>query len=369
MPRDTTIDVDRSVRQAARVGNRIQKRLLQAGTLALVAPKHDKQLSTVPSADQQEFRTMLEVDIPDDEHLDLAKQPTCSPGKFHGGQEPVGIASRTPSPVAPFCVDTSLQTFCSFLDLIKGLRERTSPVPALPARTPPSAEEVDLSTAPNGKRTCKNKVVTDAVGPESCGEPSTRDVAKVEQFNNQASNQQRADPAALANGFAVASRPVKMEVLRGTLKLLKVNLFHLVRIATMRRACRGHDVINPSNAQIGGHQGSGLKKRKAADKEGPAGKTVGKVDRVQFLGSRPSSDGVDNMGRDSKDTSPVFQGITFEALGQKGHRGGSVSAEDVHGVIVELHDELQTLLEEDIAQEDPETTNAALTVQVRSISH
>lgn len=375
MPRDTTTDVDRSMRQAVRDGEQIQKHLLQARRLAMMTPKQDKQLPTVLSTDQQQCRTTLAVKIQDDEHLDLAKQTSmCSPGKFHGNQEPVGI----PSPVAPFCVETSTQTFLSFLELIKGVRKRKRPVPSLPARTPAVAEKADSSTSPNGKRTREQEVVTVSIGPESCGD-TTKSDAKVKPFNSQTSKQQRADPPAFVKGFAVASRPVILEVLRGTLKLLKINLFHLVRVATIRRSCRGHGV-NPPSPQIGGnpvsiearaesegHQGSGLKQRRVVDKHGPTEKMVSNPDRVQFLGSRPSND-VANVGRENKSTSPVFQGSTVDGMGQNGYQGGSMSADDVHLVIGEIYDELKTLLEEDIAKEDPETTDAALSVQVSSVS-
>lgn len=377
MPGDTTIEVHRSMRRALRVGRRIQKHSLQAERLALVTQKHDMQLSTMPSADQQQCRTTLEVEIPNDEYsLSAKKAPICSPGHFHGSQEPV----RMPSPVAPFCVDTSTQTFRSFLELIRGVRERKSPVPALPARTPASVEKADTSSSLNGKRTCEKHTVTVSIGPESSGEPTTND-AQVKPLNQQASKQQRAEPAALANGFAVASRSVTLEVLRGALKLLKVNLFHLVRVATMRRACRG-DRINLSSPQIGGeigsiesraevkdHHGSRLKQERAVDKQGSTNLMVGNLFRAQFSGSRRSSDGADIVGRDNRSTSPVSQGVTLEENGQKEYQGGSTSAEDVHGVIGQLYDELQTFLEEDLIKDDPETTEAALSVQVRSVAH
>lgn len=366
MPRDTTIDIDRSMHQAVRVGKRIQKRLLQAGRLSLTTPKLNKPLSTT-----------LEVEIADDDHLDMAKQaPMCPPGKFHGSQEPVGI----PSPFAPFCVDTSTQTFRSFLELIKVVRERKRSVPALPVRTPAGAEKADSSTSPKGTRRGEKQNVADSIGPESCGEPATSS-AKVKPFNKQVSKQQRADPASIVNGLTVASTPVTLEVLHRTLKLLKANLFHLVRVATMRRSCRGHGNTISSH-QIGGklvsidaragsegHQGSGLTQHRTGETQGPTEKMDGHPDKAQFLGSRPSSDGVENVGRDDRGTPPVFQGAAFEAMGQNGCQDGSVSAEDVHGMIGELYDELKTFLEDDIDLEDPETTDAALSVQVRSISH
>lgn len=373
MPRDTTVDINRSIHQAVRVGKRIRKRLLQAGKLALVTPKLDNPLSTVLSTDQQQCRTTLEVEIPHDDYLDLAKQaPMCSPGKFHGSQEHVGM----PSPVAPFCVDTSAQTFRSFLELIKAIRERKRPVPALSARTPAGAEKADSSTSPKGKRRCEKQSVADSIGPESCVKHTTSNT-KVKPFNKHVPKQQCADPDPIVNGFTVASRQVTLEVLRSTLKLLKVNLFHLVRVATMRRSCRGRGE-NISIHQVGGervsidarvesegYQGSGLAQCRAGDTQGPTEKMSGSPDRAKFLGSRLSSDGIENVGKDKRRTSSVSKGLTFEDMGQTGCQGDGENAEDVHGMIGELFDELKTLLEEDVVQEDPET-DAALSVQVRT---
>lgn len=368
IPRGTIVDVDRSVRQAARIGKHIQKRMLHEGTLALMSPKEAKDLRTTSSADQLE----LEVRALDNECVDSANYaPMCSAGKLWGSQEAMSIVSRIPSPSAPFCVDISLQAFRSFLDLVKGIRQIMSPVPAPPARNPVGGDKAEFSTAPNGKRTaCKAQVATDPIGPESCEEPTTGSPAKVEMFGNQPSKQ-HATPEANVDGFAVASRSVQMKVLCSTLKLLKVNLFHLVRVAAMRRACRENCVINLT-PQIGenpvsneGHDGN-RREIKGADEEGCTGGVEVGSDRLQSSGSRPG-DGINNVGRGKRNTPSVSQEILFETSGQKEYSSVRECGEDMHGVIRELHAELRTILEEANADKDPDTTNAALAVQVRSV--
>lgn len=371
IPKDTVVDVDRSVRQAVRIGKQIQKRMLHEGTLVLMSHGQDKELPATTRANHQE----LEARITDAESIDTANcAPMPSTGKPWRGQEASSIASRTPSPIAPFCVGISLQTFRSFLDLIKGIHQIMSDAPTAPARNPVGGDKTGSSTTPNGKcPTCKAQVATDTIGPESCEEPTAGSSAKAEAFGNQPSKQQHAAPAANVDGCAVAPRSIQMEALRGTLKLLKVNLFHLVRVAAMRRACRENCVVKLSsetwgnNASDEGHEG-GRRETKGADDDGFIGGVGGCSDRLQPRGLC-TGDGIQNAERDNNNTPPATQGATFETLGQTGYSGVWECEEDMYGVIRELHAELRTILEEtNDADADPETTNAALAVQVRSVS-
>lgn len=320
-------------------------------------PKQDTALPT-PRADHQE----LEVGAPDAECMDSANRaPMCSGGKPWGGQEASCIASRTPSPVAPFCVDISLQTFRSLLDLVLGIRRMMSPVPATPARIP---DKADSSTVPDGRPTCKAQAATEAIGPESCEEPATGSPAQTKP--------QHGAPAPNVDGFAIAPRSVRMEVLRGTLKLLKVNLFHLARIAAMRRACRENCVVNHSREIRGkpssneNHAGS-KRETKPAEKEVLTGGVVDGSKRLQSRGSR-TGDGANDANRDNQISPSVKQGVKFETLGQKRCLGVGERDQDMHGVIQELHAELRTVLEDTSADTHPETINAALAVHVRSVT-
>lgn len=367
IPRNTIVDVDRSVRKAVRVGKQLRKRLLDEGALALMSPKQDKELLTTPRADTKK----LEVRAQDAGCINSANcAPMCSGVAPWRGQVASSIVSRTPSPVAPFCVDISLQAFRSFLDLIKGVRQIMSPVPATPARNPVGVEKADSSVVPHGKRTTCKAQTTDVIGPESCDEPTTGSPAKTHTFGKP-SKHQHAALAANLDGFAVTPRSVQMEVLRGTLKLLKVNLFHLVRVAAMRRACRGNRAVKLSS-EIGGdplssdgHESS-RRETKGAGEEALTGEVVGDSDRLRPKGLH-TGDGMHGAERDTKNTPSAMQGAKFEALGQKGYSSIEECDEGMHGVIRELHAELRTILEEPSADTDPETTDTVLAVQVRSV--
>ncbi|CAM9409044.1 unnamed protein product, partial [Ectocarpus sp. 8 AP-2014] len=342
IPKDTTVEVDRSLRQAVRVGKRIRKRVREARTVALVSSKHDQEVSTASSANRQQFQTTREDDIPNDEQDSSKHAPMCSVGNLHESQE--AIVSRTRSPIAPFCIDTSWQAFRSFLYLIRVIRERKSPMPASPAREPAAADTVDSAGIPVGKSTGNPRSDPDNSGPEGCGKLVTGSVPTAEPFDKQA-RMQGADLTPETTECVMASRSVQMEVLRGTLSLLKVNLFQFVRVAAMRRACRGNSFFNPSRKAQTGDNGGNVKGNPFQTKHNDWGAQ-------------------DEDGFRSKETSCAGDGGT--TLGQKGCRGSSESVEDLNGVIGELHAELQTLLEDEVTQQDPETTAKAQAVQVEA---
>lgn len=344
IPKDTTVEVDRSLRQAVRVGKRIRKRVREARTVALVSSKHDQEVSTTSSANRQQFQTTREDDIPNHEQDSSKHAPMCSVGNLHESQE--AIVSRTRSPIAPFCVDTSWQAFRSFLDLIRVVRERKSPMPASPAREPAAANTADSVGVPIGKSTGNPRSDPDNIGPEGCGKLVTGSVPTAEPFDKQA-RMPGADLTPETTECVMASRSVQMEVLRGTLSLLKVNLFQFVRVAAMRRACRENSVFNPSRKAQTGDNG-------------------GNVTDNDFQTKHNTWGAQDEDGFGSKETSCAGDGGT--TLGQKGCRGSSESVEDLNGVIGELHAELQTLLEDEVTQQDPETTAKAQAVQVSRIS-
>ncbi|CBJ27252.1 conserved unknown protein [Ectocarpus siliculosus] len=342
IPKDTTTEVDRSLRQAVRVGKRIRKRVREARTVALVSSNHDQEVSTTSSANRQQFQTTREDDIPNDEQDSSKHAPMCSVGNLHESQE--AIVSRTRSPIAPFCVDTSWQAFRSFLDLIRVVRERKSPMPASPAREPAAADTVDSAGVPMGKSTGNPRSDPNNIGPEGCGKLVTGSVPTAEPFDKQA-RMQGADLTPETTECVMASRSVQMEVLRGTLSLLKVNLFQFVRVAAMRRACRGNSFFNPSRKVQTGDNGGNVKDNDFQTKHNDWGAQ-------------------DEDGFGPKETSCAGDGGT--TLGQKGCRGSSESVEDLNGVIGELHAELQTLLEDEVTQQDPETTAKAQAVQVEA---
>ncbi len=376
-PRDTTADIYRNLRQAVRLGKRIQKKMQHEESVTSVNPQHERNSSTPSSADLQQH---LEGKVPDDARAGPAQRaPICAAGKLRKGQEALNIVSRTPSPVAPFCVDTSLETFHLFLDLIKGIRERINPVATSSAREPADVDKAESSTALGQHMIGKTRFGAEEIGPESCGEPTSSSLAKPEKIDNQATKQRRATLVTRASGFAVAPRPIKLEMLRSTLKLLKVNLFQLVRVAATRRATREDGLVDSSRAQLGsnsvsnevraengGHEDSGTKRRRSAGTEGSTESVSAATDMVNLKGLRPRTSVVENASIDYKKNSAVLRGTSFQTLGQNGCLRDSESTGDKYVVIQGLHAELQAILAE-ISDEESETNAAALAVQVRTL--
>lgn len=373
IPMGTTTDIYRTIRQAVRVGKRIQKRMQHEDSVTWVNPKHERSSSTTSSADVQQ---QLEDKVLDDLRAGSAQRaPVCAAGELRKGQDALNI----PSPVAPFCVDNSLETFRLFLDLIKGFRERNNPVATSSARKPAGVEKANSSTALGQHMQGKTRFVAEEIGPESYGEPTSSSLAKPEKFDDQATKQRRATSVTRASGFAVASRLIQLEMLRSTLKLLKVNIFQLVRVAATRRASREHGLVDSCSAQFGsnpvsdqvgaesgGHEDSGTKRRRSAGKEGSTESVSADSDMMNLKGSWPRTGVVESASVDNKHNSSVLRGISFQNLGQNGCLRGSESTGVKQVVIQDLHAELQAILEGKISDEEPETIAAARAVRVRT---
>ncbi|CAM9328498.1 unnamed protein product, partial [Scytosiphon promiscuus] len=335
-PTDFALDIERSVSQVVRVGKRIQKQLLRAEWMASGSPKSCPDFSTTSSVDHPQFPMRAETDVPGDDNIDPEKYaPICSVGKLHGHQEALAVLSRTPSPVVPFCVDPSRRTFRSFLDLIQGIRAMKRIDHVIPARNDIGIDAPESSGAPDEKGTSTTRSMTDNNGPENCEGPMSPTFEKSATADKPSDRRQRATLAAPASGEIVAPRSVQMDVLRGVLKMLKVNLFHLVRVAAGRHACRESGFGHP------------CEKGALADEPGPSCETRSK-DRV------------------ANPLSTVIHGKTPSTSDQGQCQRRSDCAESVRSLMGELHTELRDLLEEDIAQEERQTTDAALAVKMEA---
>lgn len=378
MPTDFTQDIERSVREVVRVGKRIQKRL-QAEEEAPVSQKCCPESSSTSSADHHHFLKGVEPDVPVNEKKDQDKYaPICSVGKLHGDQEALAVLSRMPSPVVPFCLDPSWRTFRVFVDLIQGVRDLKRTDHAVTARNPTGINAASSSAVPDGKTLGKSQIVGDHIGPESCEEPSPRGFVKSVDVGNPSYKKQRPAPVAHANEAAIASRSVQMEVLRGALKILQVNLFHLIRVAAVRRACKKHGFGNPCSDQIESNPGYreigtrdnrqgiqtpyGSKCRGQKSVATGAAKQKNRENEVEPRHFRETRS-EDHVGNTS---STALHGKTLESPDQEQGQRKRDCAENVHRLMGELHAELQVLLE-DIAQEDGQMKDAILAVQVSTL--
>lgn len=369
-PVDLTADVDRSVRRARRVCKRAKKRMEPETKLAEVVlatctdesssiDQQSNTLKTVSGCNPQERSSIL-----------AGPAPVGSVEEKIMASDASAIADGASSPVLPFCVDASLKAFCAFLDLINGMRQERGPTADATATGPAICQRDDSSTSISGKRIERHLNVTGRVnnnGPESspCGEPSPG-YNETDTFREEPTSK-RAENAEISNcGFAPASRRIKLEAMRCTLKLLRVNLFHLARTAAIRRCCRVSD--DGEDAKISPTDDDSTKQAPTIFE--PRGAQVhgcfDPLDDSAIAGgsTRKHDSGETVWGTD--DVMPGIQGpsCTLEGSSGEGRHLGCKHAEDMHRIIEELHVSLRVLLEEGTTEDDPETSKLSQAVRV-----
>lgn len=379
IPRDAAADMDSSVRQAVRDGKMIKKRMAQAQ-----CSTHDEGPTLPARADQQHIFKVDGGNVPDDQHSSPTEpSPVRTVRMPHDGQEALAVAPRIPTPNVSICVDISWNTFCVFVDLIKGIRDKKYPATDTTANKPTDDQTVDSSEALKNNCIDQYPNLLDDIGPESssCAEQSPDGYAGAEPYVNQSTG----TAAASVDRYSAASQLVQMEALRCTLKLLKVNLFHFVRSAAVCRACRGNDHDHRNTlpnfqtwrkhaARAGGFpadcDGEGTHVHGQCDlKETPGdehkgiGRAVDTPGKGQLPGSRFVHD-LDSVNNDNEEASPGTQRAILESLGENEHDVECGRAKDTRAVIEELRATLQTLVEDTNANGSPEMTKAAKAVQV-----
>lgn len=364
MPSDINTDVNRSIRHAVRVGRRVLEGRAQENETDTLRPVGDVDLSTAESVDQQHSLKKHGHSIPCEEPLNPeGPTPTDSTNEPDPEQETRATTCRTSAPVIPFCVDTSVEAFRSFLDLIKGVRHTPSPESCTTARIPAETQATGPPAVLKSKRIDQNRNLNGGKGPE--GSPCDKihpggGYAENGTFASQSIKQQQRTAHVRTEGFAVASRSVQLEVLRCTLKLLKLNLYHLVRVSAVRRSCRGNyswGIHAPGTCAIQAEcEGVG---GRCDPEERSTGITEGNVCVGHYSGSRSKNDS-NGSGRGNENT----EAAVLKSLGKNGDRFDGGRAEDMHGVITELHAALRALLEKDVSEEPPEAVKAGKAVQV-----
>ena len=338
---------------------------------ALAGPPHVADSSSTARTDRHSILATLGINTPQEEGLDLA------PKAPWGNQERLNAVCGTSTLVVPFCVDASLETFCSFLALVKGIRERGSSVGAPLTHTPNGAHESSsISPSPGGIE--QSRKGGGDIEPESSspGISLPGGFLDARKLKGQPKIQ-HGTALASAHDFFLASRPVHTEVWRCTLKLLKVNLFHLARVAAARHSCRdssgrdttpdslSFDIKHTLDTQVGGaedsREGKGIHAHRNSNEGRP--KKVG-------IGQDPASksrENVENASKGDEQVMPGRQGKALPSLGREDCQPESGRAEGMHGAIQEIYTELRVLLEDDLDGECPEATKAAEAVQVSSV--
>lgn len=377
-PRDFTTDVERSVRQAVRSKRSVKGRL-SLERAALVRPLHVADSSSTARTDQHRILATLGINTPQEESLCLApKAPMPSAQKASGSQETLATVCGTSVSVVPFCVDTSRKTFCSFLALMQGIRESGSSVGAPSTHVPNGTQATSFSVAFEGIGNSQKS--SGDIEPESSspGESSPSGFLGARKLDGQP-NLQHETALAGARNFFLASKSVEIEVWRCTLKLLKVNLFHLTRAAAVQHSYRDNssrgttpdfyslDSKHTPDTQAGGaeasREGNCIHSHRAVKEGGLKKNDVGQESVLK------STENIESASKDDGGGTPRKKGTILPGLGQKpeDRQSESDKVEDMDGVIQEIHTALRALLEDDFDGECPETTKAAKDMQVSSV--
>lgn len=376
-PRDFTTAVERSVRQAVRSKRSVREELSLERAAALAGPPHVAGSSSTASNNRHRILATLGINTSQEEGLDWApKASTPSVQKPWGNQEKLGAVCGTSRLVVPFCVDTSWETFCSFLALVQGIRERGSSMDAPSSHTPNCAQELSGLSPSHGGIEQSPKAGGD-IEPESSSPGVSAPGGFLDARNLDGQPDiQYGTALASARDLLLAPSPVHTEVWRCVLKLLKVNLFHLARVAAARHSCRnnsgrdtapdshGLDIKLTLDTQVGGagdcREGNGIHVNRDLKEGRP--KRVG-------IGQDPASksrDDIESASKGDEQVMPGRQGKALASLGREDFRPESGRVEGMHGVIQDIHTELRALLEDDLDGECPEATKAAEAVQVSS---
>lgn len=299
IPADVVTDVNDSVRWAIRARKRFKKKKGYDGLRTTRDQPHS-------------FEAKPADNVLDEQHTAPSEPGTSRlADETHDVKAVPMSASRAPSPAegVPFCADTSREAFCSFLDLLQAIREKTSPPTCMAAgKIATAAKMENPSAALKGKHLDVYPSVAGNSRPESspCEEPSPSGCVEREMFCREPATSEECSDFLHAKETGMASYAMQMEVLRCTLRLLTVSLFQLVRAAAVR--CSYRDA--------------------APD--------------IHGSGSAVPDSPVDDMG-----------GEPERSL-----------AEDMNEVIQELHDTVREILEEHDTETNRKTTEVDRSVQV-----
>ena len=320
--------------------------------------------------------------------------------KTREGQETLTDVCGTSRSVIPFCVDTSWEAFFSFFALMRGIRETRGSGNALSGHTPNDATKASgcFSEAFEGvehsSRTGSGDIEPQSSTPGECSPNGYSDARKLDgqpKMEPDARKSVDGQPkirhgstTALADShdFILAPGPVETEVWRCVLKLLKVNLFHLTHVGSIRSACRGNDSargINPTPAvhgvdihtpgvQVGGAKDGleGICTDAHRDlKEGVSRK----ADAFQESALRSKDNGkITTKGEEEAEAMPGRKGImVLPAVDQEDCHAESGESDDRYGVIQDIYATLRSLLESGYNGECLKTRKAAEAVQVSSV--
>lgn len=421
-PEDPILEIDCRARRASRSRQRATTR---AGHNVAVFPDNPNSTPSLAPAHGHAGETRKDpqhLEQPatwtDGEERPASSEPPSAertPPYTRNNQESPSMRS-TSTTVVPFCLDTSLATFQSFVRLLRNIRTVRSSINVAKgggeaelaadsrARPPLHTHNVDAPGAVKSKRIAAYVNVAagrvSEIGPKNSphrGESSPCRYAAMDgRVKEPSSALCSSSNTKRGGGFFAASPAVQLEVLRCTLKLLRINLFHFVRAAAVRRASRGDggygalrlhtaasvtpkDCIDADGKDRTGRENSHRSGLSAWDEIVPESAENDDKSRAEpwFLPSArrlggsigvESAKGVDHTEGGNCTASPKVQKTLIESLGRESPQAQPCNqAEDLCNVIEELHCELWRLLEEDTTDAFPELVEAIQATHVSTI--
>lgn len=295
---------------------------------------------------------------------------------------PHACDARTPD--VPFCVETSPGAFRSFVDLLDYARRGlggTAGNADRGERNPPVTQGLELGECDLAVIDQRRSGTGDAAeGSASPWGDEPRDSIRGGARKCSGLGPEQADSDALATRRANAL----LEVLRRSLKLLRINVFFLVRAATIRRAYRaGNDTDGRGLGSVSAHakgisRKDGVTQGSAPERSSPPDSSTtecrgkgrdGKPDdkkRLKQLRRRPpkspplvtgtpgtwragtgSATDAETIGGDDDAHHPEKKGVVLESLTRESFPGSrSSGCEQMAGVVEDLHGALWAILDQ-----------------------
>lgn len=382
IPANFTEEVDRAVRRVVKANKKLNRRTTHDARPVMAPNKRTDGLESTSIAHMKSQRNPMGVDIGDNVRHNSSASPvetTASlANRLNDEKRPCHSSElREPIPVTAFCVDTSRETFCSFLDLIKSVRVKQSTVNYVIGGKYAAAQPVDASP-PKGKRPHLRKNVSDDVGPERspCSKSPLNVYAQTERLIEHPTGQQSADPGR-SKSIVMVSKIATMEVLRCTLKLLAVNLFYLVRDTAIRRARRENEVdfrrVTPTISRKGNHTpGSKELLTESRDEREPIEEQISVAERektnklaegnINCAKNPDPKNDVESDNKGAMEKTSVVQGADTKRSRFQSKGPHESWTENMHGVIQELGHTLRDIMEEDIPRKYEEASHQSARV-------
>lgn len=338
IPVDFIEEIDRTVRRVIKEKKKLNRRMAHDARPVIAPNKHTNGMDADIGENSRHDSRASPVETTES----LANRLNDKKGPCHSS------ALRESIPDTAFFVDPSRETFCSFLDLIKSVWVKQSTVNSVIGGKHAAAKPVD--TWPQ-KGKC----------PHMRSPCSKSPLAQTERFIEHPKAQQNELPGRSKSIVAV-SKIATVEVLPCTLRLLAVNLFHLVRDTAIRRAWRenggGFERVTPTiSRKKGVHtSGSEVLQTESRDEREPIEECIAvaedentcklEEENTNCAKTRDPEEEVERDKKHTKEGVSVVQGAGTKSSRFQCKVPRELGTENMHGVIQELAQILRDIMEE-----------------------